>query len=609
MVNPDQEIRSIFQAVDSDVDLLFALGRYVVTELDLDRLLERVAELSRYVIDAETVVIPIIDLTEGEYQYQAASGRNAQAILNERLPLSTGMCGWVLRNREPVLFGEGNNMPMGEAVSWEKGLESALLVPLLSRGEILGGISGMGKSGGGSFDHKDLRLLTIIANQVSIAIENARMVSELRDLATYDQLTKLVNRRELEKRIANAMTAASESGASNVLCFLDLDQFKIVNDTCGHAAGDELLRQVGALLVAHVRDRDTVARLGGDEFGLLIEHCPIDKAIQIAETIRRAIEDYRFGWEGRLFKMGISIGLVPMVPGVDRGDEYMIAADQACLSAKREGRNRVKMFSIGDQSLVRRKTEVRWVSRIHDALDRDGFELHCQPIESLVKGTNPGIHYEILLRMRGEDGALIPPGGFISPAERFGLMPSVDRWVVRRYCEWLASHVEHLERLHLCAINLSGQSLGDGTIQDFISERIEENGLPGEKFCFEITETSAISNMANARALIQSLGSKGIKFSLDDFGTGMSSFNYLDSLPAEFIKIDGSFILGVEEDRVTEGLVRAITDIGHLMGKKVIAEFVESEGIREAVRGIGIDFVQGFGVGRPKPLADLLWTS
>ncbi|TNG01058.1 MAG: EAL domain-containing protein [Gammaproteobacteria bacterium] len=607
MQTPDSEISTVFRSIKSEAELIYALGRYVVTELDLDQLLRRVAELVQIMTDAETVAVPIINPGKGDYEYSAAVGKNAKPLLGVRLPLSTGMCGWVLRNEQPLLFGLGHDMPMDvEHTEWHEGMESALLVPLISRGKIIGGLSAMGKTKGRSFDEKDLRLLTMIANQVSSVVENAQMVQELRHLATYDQLTRLVNRTEFEKRIANSLSSVSIGEVSNILCYLDLDQFKIVNDTSGHIAGDELLRQLSKVLISHVRDRDTVARLGGDEFGLLLEHCPIDKGIQIAESIRQAVEDFRFAWEGRIFKIGVSIGVVLLTAETGTVDGAMIAADQACLIAKKEGRNRVKVFSADDPALASHQMEISWISRIHDALEDNDFELFFQTIQTFDGSSNKGIHYEILLRMLGEQGEYIMPGGFISSAERFGLMPAIDRWVIRTYCHLLASNQDHIDKLGMCSINLSGQSLGDENIQQFIHEQIAINALPFDKFCFEITETSAITNVEKVQSFMQVMGANGVKFALDDFGSGMSSFNYLKLLPVDFIKIDGTFILDIDKNKINEGLVKSMIDIGHLMGKQVIAEFVESAEVLEVLHTLGADYAQGYGIAKPKPLNEIL---
>jgi diguanylate cyclase (GGDEF)-like protein len=604
-----EDITQVFQSIETEIDLLYALGCHVVTEMELASLLSRVAELSCAVIKADTIAVPIIDHDAGEYRYQATYGQNAEAILNMQFPLSVGMCGWVLSNEQPLLFGEGNPMPLGKQTRWERGIESALLVPLISRGRIVGGLSAMGKNGGGSFTETDLKLLSIIASQVGIAIENAQMVQELRHLATYDQLTRLVNRLEFKNRINNLLKAKQATSQNDsLLCYMDLDRFKLVNDSCGHAAGDNLLQQISNLLLMHVGEEDTVARLGGDEFGLLLENCPFEKGIRIAEMIRRAVDDFHFIWAGKTFRVGISIGVVVLDKNHVDAEQAVIAADQACLTAKNEGRNRIKIFKRDDPAFSDQEKDAQWVSRIQDALEKDGFVLYFQPICKLQDNGNEKAFYEILLRMVDDDGSHVLPGGLIQTAERFGLMQAIDRWVITSYCNWLQQHRGHLDELQRCSINLSAQSIGDESFYHFLSKKILSSELPFDKFCFEITETAAITNATNALKFFNAMGAYGATFALDDFGTGMSSFNYLKSMPAEYVKIDGSFVYDIDVNPTNLGLVRAIIDIGHLMGKQLIAESVESDTVRKMLQGSGVDFVQGFGVAMPT-LIDELYTA
>jgi len=464
----------------------------------------------------------------------------------------------------------------------------------------------MGKASSESFTQIDLKLLSIIASQVSVAIENAQMVQELRHLATYDQLTRLVNRVEFEKRINNLLNAMQFSGVGDsLLCYMDLDRFKLVNDSCGHAAGDELLQKISNLLLTHVGEGDTVARLGGDEFGLLLENCPFEKGVQIAESIRQAVDDFHFVWAGKTFRVGISIGMVVLDKGYVDADQAVVAADQACLTAKNEGRNRIRIFKRDDPAFSDQDEDAQWVSRIHDALEHNNFTLYFQPICKLDDCGKNVAFYEVLLRMVDEDGNLILPGGFIQTAERFGLMQAIDRWVIENYCNWLCEHRGHLQSLQRCSINLSAQSIGDESFYHFLSNKILVSELPFEKFCFEITETAAITNATNALKFFKAMGAYGAKFSLDDFGTGMSSFNYLKSMPADFVKIDGSFVFDIDTNPTNLGLVKAIIDIGHIMGKQLIAESVESDKVRQMLQGSGVDYVQGFGVAMPAPINEL----
>jgi diguanylate cyclase (GGDEF)-like protein/PAS domain S-box-containing protein len=431
-------------------------------------------------------------------------------------------------------------------------------------------------------------------------------VSESRELnrrlsyhASHDILTGLVNRREFENRLERALKSAKAREASYAVCYLDLDQFKIVNDSCGHSAGDALLGQLGALLKSKIRWRDTLARLGGDEFGVLLESCSLDEAMQTAESLRMAISEYRFMWEERSFRLGVSIGVVPITSDNDDVAGLLSAADSACAAAKEAGRNRIHSFQENDIDLMRRRREMQWAARINTALEENRFELFRQTIQPL-QADEEGAHYEILLRMRDENGGIISPGLFIEAAERYGITPSIDRWVIRTAFRWLVSEADERERLSLCSINLSGQSLGDDKFLPFVTDQFRMSGLDATKICFEITETAAIASYSQANRFINALKELGCKFALDDFGTGLSSFGYLKHFPVDFLKIDGSFVKEILHDPIDREMVRSINEIGHLTGKQTIAEFAENEEIITMLRGMGIDYAQGYGVSEPK---------
>ncbi len=431
-------------------------------------------------------------------------------------------------------------------------------------------------------------------------------VSESRELnrrlsyhASHDILTGLVNRREFESRLERALKSAKARETSYALLYLDLDQFKIVNDSCGHSAGDALLGQLGALLKSKIRWRDTLARLGGDEFGVLLESCSLDEALQTAEALRIAIGDYKFTWDERTFRLGVSIGIVPITADNEDVAALLSAADSACAAAKESGRNRIHSFQENDIDLMRRRREMQWAARINNALEEDRFELFRQTIEPL-QGDSDGSHYEILLRMRDENGGIISPGLFIEAAERYGITPSIDRWVIRSAFRWLVSEADERERLELCSINLSGQSLGDDKFLPFVVDQFQMSGLDATKICFEITETAAIASYSQANRFINSLKELGCKFALDDFGTGLSSFGYLKHFPVDFLKIDGSFVKEILHDPIDREMVRSINEIGHLTGKQTIAEFAENEEIITMLRGMGIDYAQGYGVSEPR---------
>ncbi|MCH8248808.1 MAG: EAL domain-containing protein [Proteobacteria bacterium] len=431
-------------------------------------------------------------------------------------------------------------------------------------------------------------------------------VSESRELnrrlsyhASHDILTGLVNRRELENRLERALKSARARETSYALLYLDLDQFKMVNDSCGHSAGDALLGQLGALLKSKIRWRDTLARLGGDEFGVLLESCSLDEAMNTAETLRVAIGEYKFVWEGRNFRLGVSIGVVPITADNESVATMLSAADSACAAAKEAGRNRIHSFQENDIDLMRRRREMQWAARINNALEEDRFELFRQTIKPL-QTEEDGAHYEILVRMRDESGDIISPGLFIEAAERYGITPNIDRWVIRSAFRWLVSEADERERLTMCSINLSGLSLADEKFLPFVIEQFKMSGLDATKICFEITETAAIASYAQANRFINALKELGCMFALDDFGTGLSSFGYLKHFPVDFLKIDGSFVKEILHDPIDREMVRSINEIGHLTGKRTIAEFAENEEIITMLRGMGIDYAQGYGVSEPE---------
>jgi diguanylate cyclase (GGDEF)-like protein/PAS domain S-box-containing protein len=446
------------------------------------------------------------------------------------------------------------------------------------------------------------------AGRVSGGVLVFHDVSESRELnrrlsyqASHDILTGLVNRREFESRVERALRSAKAREAQYALCFLDLDQFKIINDSCGHAAGDALLGQVGALLKAKVRWRDTLSRLGGDEFGILLEACGLDDALRMAETLREAVRNFRFTWEDRVFRLGASVGVVPITADNEDVASVLSAADSACQAAKESGRNRVHSFAENDIELMRRRREMQWAARINAALEEGRFELYRMPIRPLQR-EEAGTHYELLLRMRDENGRIVTPDNFIAAAERYALTPAIDRWVIENTLRWLVSDSDERERLSLCAINLSGQSLGDDKFLPFVIEQFQKSGIEASRICFEITETAAVANFSQANRFIQALKELGCKFSLDDFGTGLSSFGYLKHFPVDYLKIDGSFVREIVRDPIDREMVRSINEIGHLTGKQTIAEFAASDEIIEVLRGLGVDYAQGYGVGQAVPI-------
>jgi diguanylate cyclase (GGDEF)-like protein/PAS domain S-box-containing protein len=427
-------------------------------------------------------------------------------------------------------------------------------------------------------------------------------VARLSWQASHDALTGLVNRREFETRLGKVLDNLSHKPSEHSLMFLDLDQFKVVNDTCGHAAGDQLLKQTSALLQEVLQAGGLLARLGGDEFGVLLEDCGTDSAAGIAERLRLAVQELRFVWNGCAFNISVSIGLVHVAEtGVI--EEMLRAADVACYTAKEKGRNRVQVYHPSDSELVQRVGEMAWVQRIRNGLDEQRFCLFAQEIRALNKDEPHHSHVELLLRLRDEDGKLVQPGSFMPAAERYGLMPLIDRWVVRNAFALIASRLNSSTpaRLSSCAINLSGATFGDDDFVDFVRRQFEIHQVPPGMICFEITETSAIADLPSAKRFIQALKKLGCRFSLDDFGTGMSSFSYLKHLPVDFIKIDGSFVTEMLNSKIDRAMIETIVHIAKVMGKNTVAEFVESNEILEALREIGVDYAQGYAIGRPSP--------
>lgn len=445
--------------------------------------------------------------------------------------------------------------------------------------------------------------------------EARRLAQQMAHHASHDGLTGLVNRREFELRLGRVLDATlrhqdldedSVQRPEHALCYLDLDQFKLINDTCGHVAGDELLRQLSNVLRGPVRRRDTLARLGGDEFGVLMEHCSLEQARRVANALREAIEEFRFVWDDKSFNIGVSIGLVPINETSGSLNAVLSAADTACYAAKEAGRNRIHTYRVADDELAKRYGEMQWVSKINQALDQDQFGFRAQRIVSSYPRRGKGMQYELLLFMRSEQGQEVSPGAFLPAAERYGLTVKLDRWVVHTALRWLSNHPLHLERLYLCNLNLSGRAINDERFVDYLKQVLAASRVPPDKICFEISEAAAAAHLAAAVRFVSTFKSLGCRFVLDDFGSGLSSFAYLKALPVDFLKIQGSFVKDIAHDAVNLAVVKSINEIAHVMGIKTIAEHVDGESVLCLLQELGVDLVQGCGVDPPRPLATML---
>ncbi|HEY8051416.1 MAG: EAL domain-containing protein [Steroidobacterales bacterium] len=432
-------------------------------------------------------------------------------------------------------------------------------------------------------------------------------VTELRGLArlsyqaTHDALTGLVNRRDFERRLQEAIEGGQRGDGQHVLCYLDLDRFKIVNDTSGHLAGDGMLREVAKLLRDAVRDSDTVARLGGDEFGMLLVGCPLEKARQIADDVCRAVGDNRFAWKDRIFNIGVSVGLVEISRESGTLEELLAAADTACYVAKKQGSGRVVVYSARDEALARHTGEIQWLQRLQGALKENRFHLYHQVIVQ-APGVTGGPAMEVLVRLRDEAGHELPPSEFIRAAERYRLMGLVDRWVVQTTLAALGRGAIPLPADRSLAINISGQTLGDVQFLEFVVDCLDSTGVVPAQVCFEITESAVVANLDHARRFIGVLHGMGCQFALDDFGSGVGSFSNLKNLPLDYLKIDGSFMRNLARDPVNQTMVTAMIKLARTLNFKVIAEQVEDSAAVDAARRIGVDYLQGFAIGRPQPL-------
>jgi diguanylate cyclase (GGDEF)-like protein/PAS domain S-box-containing protein len=429
--------------------------------------------------------------------------------------------------------------------------------------------------------------------------ESRRLARKMAYDAAHDPLTGLINRREFETRLTNALESAKKYGSRHALCYIDLDQFKIVNDTAGHEAGDVLLKQIKNLLDSCFREHDTLARLGGDEFGLLLDNCPIDRAISIAGMIVSSIREYRFVWKGRGYQIGASVGIAAVTRDTESVAVLLSHADVACYTAKELGRNQVHVYHENEGASVQRHVEILQAAGLRDALEMQRFRLFCQPIVPLQGNESEALHYELLLRLEDEEGTLVLPGAFIPAAERYNLMTELDRWVIQtafqNYPRVLAGRNVRI------SVNLSGNSLNDESLLEFVSRQFDEFSVPPDRVCFEITETAAVTDLSRAGRFIFEIQKLGCQLALDDFGSGLSSLRYLKALPVDFLKIDSSFIRDIDRDSGNQAIVAAVNQLAHRLGIRTIAEYAVNRQVIEALRKLDIDFAQGYALGAPMP--------
>jgi diguanylate cyclase (GGDEF)-like protein len=432
------------------------------------------------------------------------------------------------------------------------------------------------------------------------------MHNQLTHQATHDDLTGLLNRKEFEREIDKALENAKRNDLMHLCAYMDLDQFKVINNTGGHDAGDKLLVNIAQLLKEQLEYQDAqISRLGGDEFGILVKDCDREKGMDLMKSISEAVKHFRFEWEKDTFSLTTSCGLYYIEQGTESVSKILTGADAACFAAKEAGRDRIHDYSDHDSEMEHRKDIMEFVSQIDRALENDRFALNVQKIQPIDE-ENSDVHYEILLTVLDEDDNPLPPQDFIIAAETYNRMGAVDRWVIKNAFDFISSNILKLEDLGAFSINISGNSLTEDDFMEFVLEQFNRTRLPTSKVCFEITETSAIGSLDDVVEFMEKMKIIGVQFSLDDFGTGLSSYSYLRNLPVDFLKIDGIFVKDIKENPSDYAVVKSINEIGHFMGKKTIAEFVEDNEILEILREIGVDYAQGYGVGRKIPIGDLL---
>lgn len=577
------------QQADGEIEFLETIANTLANIIERKHAEEELLKLSRAVESSSSAVF--ITDADGNIEY-----------INPKYSEITGYTSEQVIGKNPRILKSGNTEEQVYADLWET---------VKQGGEWKGELQNRKKDGSLYWSRSSISGVKDSSGQIShfIAIQDDvtheyELSEQLSYQASHDKLTGLINRHEFERQADLLLRAYQQHVEDHAFCFMDIDQFKVINDNCGHAAGDELLHQLGRVLSSTIRKHDTLARLGGDEFGLIMENCSLENAHRVAEEILKSIQEYQFIWEGQQYRVGISLGLVAISELTPNLVELLKQADAACYTAKELGRNRVHVYHPEDTLLAQRRGEMQWVARINQALQEDRFCLYAQPIVALDK--SHAKHYELLIRMLDESGDIVPPGAFLPAAERYNLIEKLDTWVIENAFRLMASHLEFSKSIDFLSINLSGPSLTNRHFLEFITSQLRASGVDASKVCFEVTETVAISNLNAAITFISVLKQIGCRFALDDFGSGLSSFGYLKNLPVNYLKIDGMFVKDIADDPIDHAMVKSINDIGHVMGMKTVAEFVENDIIRDMLAELGIDYGQGYGLGRPVPFIDLI---
>jgi diguanylate cyclase (GGDEF)-like protein len=557
-------------------------------------LLNLVEECGRYLdVDAVSLLLPDTKL-EVRHANPASNGSAFQ--VNQLLAdLEGDLYKLVKATKQSVVLNNETDPRWGH---FRPGVEKAKVVasPIFDvKANVCGMLAITNHPSKPEFTNGDRKLIEVLTEQATAVVQ-----------ASHDALTGLLNRRGFEQRLEEAVESAQELELTHSLVYMNLDQFKVVNETSGYSAGDELLKQIAGILRGRVREANSIGRVGGDEFAILLEHCTQDDALRLTQELLRTINEHRFAWDDKIFDTGASFGVAPVDPTARGVAEVLGMANTACFLAHQQGRNCVRLYQESDATVTRYRGEMQWVQRINKALEENRFVLFAQAIAPVRDDPHLPPHYEILLRLRDEQGKLVPPFAFIPAAERYKLMPAIDRWVVDTTLDCLQHAATHAPDVVIsCAINLSGQSLTKDFFE-FIGRRLEESGIAPQRICFEITETAVIASLQSATELLVDLRERGCQVALDDFGSGLSSFSYLKNLPVDYLKIDGAFVKGIVDDPVSYAMVESINHVGQVMGLRTIAEFVEDDAILEKLAELGVDYAQGYGIGKPGPFSETL---